>query len=329
MIMKTAMVAGGAGFIGSHLCSSLLTEDFLVFCIDNFITGDKENIKDLLKNPNFKLIEHDITGQNSKLIHSTSSGQISKIDYIFHLASPASPNKKSPKSYINFPIETLLANSTGTHNLLELTKDLSAKFLYASSSEVYGDSLVSPQKEDYFGNVNPNGVRSVYDEGKRFGEAMTMTYFRKYKENIRIVRIFNTYGPKMRADDGRVVSNFINQAISNSPLTVYGDGSQTRSLCFIDDMIDGLKKAMFLETSGEVINLGNPKEQTILELASLIKEMTNSKSEIVFEELPQDDPKKRRPDISKAKRILNWTPKVDVNAGLKKTIEYFKSIKLS
>ena len=310
-------VAGGSGFIGSHLCESLINDGHDVVCVDNLITGDKKNIAHLLSNPKFKFIEQDISSFNFKLDV--------KLDYIFHLASPASPNKKSPKSYINFPIETLLANSTGTHNLLELAKDLSAKFLYASSSEVYGDSLVSPQKEDYFGNVNPNGVRSVYDEGKRFGEAMTMAYFRKYRQNIRIVRIFNTYGPKMRADDGRVVSNFINQAISNSPLTVYGNGSQTRSLCFISDMIDGLKKAMFLETSGEVINLGNPKEQTILELASLIKKMTNSKSEIVFEELPQDDPKKRRPDISKAKRILNWTPKVDVNAGLKKTIEYFSS----
>lgn len=315
------LVAGGAGFIGSHLCESLVFDNHDVICVDSLITGDKKNISHLLGNPKFEFIEKDVSSFDFKIE--------AKPDFIFHLASPASPNKNNKKSYINFPIETLLANSTGTHNLLELTKDLSAKFLYASSSEVYGDPDVSPQKEDYFGNVNPNGVRSVYDEGKRFGEAMTMAYFRKYRQNIRIVRIFNTYGPKMRADDGRVVSNFINQAISDSPITVYGDGSQTRSLCFIDDMIDGLKKAMFLETSGEVINLGNPKEQKILELASLIKEMTNSKSEIVFEELPQDDPKKRRPDISKAKRILNWMPKVDINVGLKKTIEYFRSIRLS
>lgn len=317
--MQTALVAGGAGFIGSHLCSSLLNDGLKVLCVDNLITGQEENIKNLQKNPNFKFINHDIIKPFVK--HENS------IEYIFHLASPASPNERSLKSYINHPLETLLSNSLGTYELLKLAKKHHSKFLYASSSEVYGDSDISPQKEDYFGNVNPNGPRSVYDEGKRFGEAITMNYFRKENLDVRIVRIFNTYGPNMSIDDGRVVSNFINQAIGNKPVTVYGEGLQTRSMCFIDDMVIGLKSALFLDkTKGEVINLGNPDEKTILEIAKIIKEMTNSKSEIVFDQLPQDDPKRRLPDISKAKKILNWQPKISLRAGLKKTIEYFRSI---
>ncbi len=313
--MQTAIVAGGAGFIGSHLCRVLLKDNFYVYCIDNLITGQKKNLEDYLKNPNFKFIEHDITKQLDIP---------EDINFIFHLASPASPNKNNPKSYINKPLETLLANSLGTYNLLELAKKNNAKFLYTSSSEVYGDPKISPQPEDYWGNVNPNGVRSVYDEGKRFSEAMIMSYFRSSGTDARIIRIFNTYGPKM-SQDGRVIPDFITQALQDKPITIYGDGKQTRSLCFIDDMIEGLKKAMFLATKGEVVNLGNPNELTILELADLIKEMTDSKSKIVFEELPQDDPKKRRPDISKAKKMLGWEPKVDLKTGLEKTIEYFKS----
>jgi len=320
--MQTVLVAGGAGFIGSHLCKSLLNDNYRVVCVDNFITSDKNSLKYLLKNPDFTLLEHDITQpiQSSRL-------KIQSLDYIFDLASPASPNKKSPRSYINFPIETLLANSLGTYNLLELTRKFNSKFLYTSSSEVYGDPLISPQKENYFGNVNPNGIRSVYDEGKRFGEAITYGYVRKHNLDARIIRIFNTYGPIMLADDGRVVSNFINQAIDNKPITIYGKGTQTRSLCYVDDMIIGIRLAMFASnTKGEVFNLGNPDERSILDIAKLIKNLTNSKSEIVFEDLPEDDPNSRKPDISHAKEILDWEPKIAVEEGLKKTIDYFKSI---
>lgn len=314
--MQTALVAGGAGFIGSHLCSNLLNDGLKVLCVDNLITGDKKNIEGLLSNPNFKFTKVDVI----------KPLDTEKVDFVLHFASPASPNKNNPKSYIKKPIETLLANSLGTFELLELARKFSAKFIYASSSEVYGDPLVSPQNEDYFGNVNPNGSRSVYDEGKRFGEAIAMAYFRKYGLDTRIIRIFNTYGPKM-VDDGRVVVNFVKQSIENKPITVYGTGEQTRSFCYIDDMIEGIKKVMFSQDlQGQVINLGNPEELPILDLAKLIKEMTKSKSEIIFEDFPQDDPKRRLPDISKAKEILNWQPKISLRAGLEKTIEYLRSI---
>jgi UDP-glucuronate decarboxylase len=320
--MQTVLVAGGAGFIGSHLCKSLLKDNYKVICIDDFITSDKNNLESLLKNPEFTFIEFDITEsiQSSKF-------KVQSLDYIFHLASPASPNKNSKRSYINFPIETLLANSLGTYNLLELARKYNSKFLYTSTSEIYGDPAISPQKESYFGNVNPNGVRSVYDEGKRFGEAITFVYLRKHDLDVRIIRIFNTYGPIMLADDGRVVSNFINQALKNEPITIFGEGTQTRSLCYIDDMVEGIKLAMFApNTNGEVFNLGNPDERSILGIAKLIKNLTNSKSEIVFRELPTDDPKSRKPDISHAKEILGWQPKVSTEEGLKKTIAYFKNI---
>jgi dTDP-glucose 4,6-dehydratase/UDP-glucuronate decarboxylase len=318
--MQTALVAGGAGFIGKHLCENLLKDNYFVVCVDNFITSDKKNLENLLSHPNFKFIEQDITKQLDLSLFP-------QVNFIFHLASPASPNKKSPRSYINFPIETLLANSVGTKNLLDASIEKNAKFLYVSTSEIYGDPLVSPQNEDYYGNVSPNGIRSVYDEGKRFGEAITMAYFRKYNLDIRIIRIFNTYGPFMQIDDGRVVSNFINQAIMNEPLTVYGKGEQTRSFCYVDDMVKGLKLALFSpNTNGEVFNLGNPDEKTILQLAQLIKKLTNSKSQIVFEDLPQDDPKSRNPDISKAKRVFNWVPEMKTEDGIAKTIEYFKGL---
>lgn len=323
--MQSVLVAGGAGFIGSNLCKSLLDRGHKVICVDSLITGNKDNIKGLLKNHGFTFSEQDVTSSN---FNSAMQNQSSRLDFIFHLASPASPNKKSPFSYINHPIETLLSNSIGTYNLLELAKVCRARFLYSSSSEIYGDPSVSPQSESYFGNVNPNGVRSVYDEGKRFGEAMTMAYVRKYSTDARIVRIFNTYGPNMLPEDGRVVSNFINQAISGMPITVYGDGSQTRSFCYVDDMIEGLINVMFSEqTRREVFNLGNPDERTILDLAKMIKVMTGSSSDIIFEELPQDDPKSRNPDIGKAKRILGWQPRVPIEEGLKKTIEHFKNLK--
>ena len=317
--METCLVAGGGGFIGSHLCKSLLDENFKVICVDNFITGDKANINSLTSNSNFKLLEKDIIKEKDF--------EAEKIDYIFHLASPASPNAKSKKSYINFPLETLLVNSVGTYNLLELSLKNNSKFLYTSTSEVYGDPAVSPQNEEYFGNVNPNGIRSPYDESKRFGEAITQTYFRKFNLDTRIIRIFNTYGPNMQKDDGRVVSNFINQAIEGKSITIYGDGSQSRSFCYVTDMIEGIKKYMFSERSkGEVINLGNPNERSILDFAKLIIKLTGSASEIVFENLPEDDPKKRRPDITKAKSLLDWEPKVGLEDGINNTIEYYKSL---
>jgi dTDP-glucose 4,6-dehydratase/UDP-glucuronate decarboxylase len=318
--MQTVLIAGGAGFIGSHLTKSLLNKNYKVISLDNFITSDKKNIEPFLENPEYKFIEQDIT-------KPFDLSELTNIDYVFHLASPASPNKKSPRSYINFPIETLLANSVGTKNLLDLAKENNAKFLYASSSEVYGDPLISPQKEDYFGNVNPNGIRSVYDEGKRFGEAITMSYFRKYKLDVRMIRLFNTYGPFMQVDDGRVVSDFINQAIKNENITIFGTGKQTRSFCYIDDMINGLELAMFSDnTNGEVFNLGNPLEKTVEELAQIIKKLTNSNSEIIFEELPEDDPKKRNPDISKAQKTFGYSPNVLLEDGLLRTIEYFKGL---
>jgi nucleoside-diphosphate-sugar epimerase len=320
--MQTVLVAGGAGFIGSHLCKSLLKNSYKVICVDNFITSDRNNLKNLLKNPEFIFVEFDVTKPLEKM-----NLKIQNIDYIFHLASPASPNKKSPRSYINFPIETLLANSLGTYNLLELARKYNSKFLYTSTSEIYGDPSISPQKENYFGNVNPNGVRSVYDEGKRFGEAITFGYLRKHNLDVRIIRIFNTYGPVMLADDGRVVSNFINQALKNEPLTIFGKGTQTRSFCYVDDMVEGIKLAMFASnTKGGVFNLGNPDERSVLDIAKLIKNLTNSKSEISFEDLPADDPKSRKPDISRASEILGWKPKISTEEGLRKTIEYFKSI---
>ena len=318
--MQTALVAGGAGFIGSHLCKSLLNDGYKVICVDNFITGDSKNVESLKTNANFFLLEKNIIED----IDFENSG---KIDYVFHLASPASPNRKSKRSYINFPLETLLVNSQGTHNLLKLAKENNAKFLYASTSEIYGDPKVSPQSEEYFGNVNPNGIRSVYDESKRFGESITMTYFRKFGLNTRIIRIFNTYGPNMQKDDGRVVSNFINQSLNKKSITIYGKGDQTRSFCYVDDMIIGIKLAMFSDnTGGEVINLGNPQEKTILELAELITDLTKSSSKIIFENLPADDPQKRQPDISKAQKLLSWSPKINLQEGLLKTIEYFKSL---
>ena len=304
-------MTGGAGFIGSHLCDYLINKGYKVVCLDNLLTGSKKNIEHLLNNPNFEFIEADV----SKTIPYT----LSAIRYIFHLASPA-----SPADFEKIPEEVLLANSLGGLNVLKIASETKAKLLMASTSEVYGDPKEHPQKETYWGNVNSFGSRSCYDESKRFAEAATYIYLSKYGIDARIVRIFNTYGPRMRKDDGRVISNFINQALGGKSLTVYGKGEQTRSFCFVSDLVEGIFKAMFTDnTSGEIINLGNPEEYKIIDLAQKIKNLTDSTSEIVFENLPPDDPSQRQPDISKAKRLLGWEPRVTVDEGLQKTIEYY------
>jgi dTDP-glucose 4,6-dehydratase len=303
------LITGGAGFIGSDLCDALLTEGHAVICLDNLITGKIANIQHLMENKYFKFARHDIT----EYIRISED-----IDYVLHFASPA-----SPVDYLKLPIETLKAGSFGTCTALDLAKEKNARFLLASTSEVYGDPHVSPQKEDYWGNVNPIGPRSVYDEAKRFSETLTMAYHRKYQIDTKIARIFNTYGPRMRKDDGRVIPNFVNQALRNRPLTIFGDGSQTRSFCYISDLIDGILKLMLSDTH-EPVNLGNPQEMTILELARRIREITGSESEVVYEPLPEDDPKQRHPDISRAHKMLRWRPKVTLDEGLKATINWFQ-----
>jgi len=319
--MQKIVIAGGAGFIGSHLCKKYIDEGNMVYCVDNLISGSKDNIVRLMDNPNFTYIEHDVTQSLDSF-----KDRMHDVHAIFHLASPASPNAKSERSYINHPIETMLTNSLGTYNLLLLAKEKNAKFLFASTSEVYGNPAVTPQPETYFGNVNPNGIRSVYDEAKRFGEAMTWSFRRKDNVDARIIRIFNTYGPFMQKDDGRAVSTFINQALSNVPITLFGDGNQTRSFCYVDDLVEGINKAMFTEgTKGEVINLGNPDERKISEIATMVKGLIGKETQIVYEPLPEDDPMQRRPDISKAKRLLQWEPKITLEEGLKKTIAYFQN----
>src|SRR5260221_916261 len=321
--MQTVLVAGGAGFIGSHLCKRLLDENYFVICVDNLVTGSRENIKDLEQNPHITFIEHDITQEFSAIKY-----QISNISYVFHLASPASPNLHSKNSYMSLPIETLLANSLGTFNLLNLAKENSARFLFASTSEVYGDPEISPQKEDYFGNVNPNGIRSVYDEGKRFGEAMTMAYYRKYSLDVRIARIFNTYGPQMSPMAGRAVSKSMVASLKKQPIVIYGDGSQTRSFCYVSDLVEGLYQLMLRKNlSGEVINLGNPIEKTVKEFAEIVIKKMQVTAQLTYEALPPDDPMQRKPDITKAKKLLDWEPQVSLDEGLEKTIAYFKSNK--
>lgn len=318
--MKTGikcLVTGGAGFIGSHLCDALIGQGFTVICIDNLSTGTIDNISHLYS-PQFTFINYDIITPLSANLRNSLKG----VTYLYHLASPA-----SPFYYQKFSIATLLVNSVGTYNMLQVAKEEGSKFLLASTSEVYGDPLVHPQKEDYFGNVNPNGIRSCYDEGKRFAESITMEYVRKFDIDARIVRIFNTYGPRMQKEDGRVISNFIIQAITGKPLTVYGDGGQTRSFCYVSDMVNGIISAMEAKsTKGEVFNLGLPREQTIREIAEIIMALTDSSSEVKYMAKPQDDPQRRKPDISKAKRILHWMPAVSLEEGLEKTAEYFKTV---
>lgn len=307
--MANVVITGGAGFLGSHLCDRFIAEGDKVICIDNFITGSPENIDHLIGNKNFRLVEYDVTN----FIHVAED-----VDYILHFASPA-----SPIDYFKFPIQTLKVGSLGTHKALGLAKAKNARFLIASTSEVYGDPLIHPQNEDYWGNVNPVGFRGVYDEAKRFSEAMTMAYNRYHGVETRIVRIFNTYGPRMRLQDGRAIPNFITQSLSGNPLTVYGDGSQTRSVCYVDDLVDGIYKLLL---SDEVmpVNIGNPDEISMLDLAKEIRDIIDPSQEIVFEDLPSDDPKVRKPDTSKAKSILNWEAKVDRRAGLEKTIQDFR-----
>ena len=305
-------ITGGAGFIGSHLTKFHLSKNDDVTVIDNFVTGNRMNIPPA---NNLKIIEADITNYNFS--------NLPTFDIVYDLASPA-----SPRNFKNLSLEILKTNSIGLINLLDFfVKSNSGTFVFSSTSEIYGDPLEHPQKETYFGNVNSVGLRSCYDESKRFAEALMMAYFRKYKKDIRIARIFNTYGPFMKKNDGRVVSNLVNQAIDNQPLTIYGNGKQTRSLCYVSDMVEGLYSlAMTENISGEIINIGNPNEKTILEIADIIKKLVGSKSEIVFKEIGADDPKRRCPDITKAKKILSWEPKVALEEGLLKTINYFSKI---
>lgn len=304
------LVTGGAGFIGTHLCHRLIEAGNEVICLDNFFTGQKSNIADLLTHPNFELIRHDIT-----------QPIFLEVDQIYNLACPA-----SPVHYQYNPVKTIKANILGTLNMLGLAKRVKARILQASTSEVYGDPLQHPQKEEYWGNVNPIGIRSCYDEGKRTAETLMMDYYRQNKVDIRIVRIFNTYGPFMHENDGRVVSNFIVQALRNKDITVYGDGSQTRSFCYVDDLVSGMMKMMNKDEFIGPVNLGNPEEYTVLELAQKIIKMVQSPSNIVFKPLPENDPTRRRPDITLAKEKLAWQPTIAVEQGLEKTIEYFRKV---
>ena len=307
----TILITGAAGFLGSHLCERFLNENFLVIGMDNFITGSLKNIEHLNTFDSFQFIEHDVTK------HVSISGEL---DYILHFASPA-----SPIDYLKIPIQTLKVGSLGTHNLLGLAKANNARILIASTSEVYGDPLVHPQPEDYFGNVSAIGPRGVYDEAKRFQEALTMAYHRFHGLETRIARIFNTYGPRMRLNDGRVIPAFMGQSLRGEDLTVFGDGSQTRSFCFVDDLIEGIYRLLFSDYTLPV-NLGNPDEITISEFAQEILTLTNTNQKIKYKPLPKDDPLKRQPDISLAKKILNWAPKVNRREGMKKTLEYFTTL---
>jgi dTDP-glucose 4,6-dehydratase len=307
--MRT-LITGGAGFIGSHLCERFLGKGHDVVCVDNFITGSRANVEPFLPSPRFTLVEHDV---------SRPLKIEGPVDHVLHFASPA-----SPVDYLNFPIQTLKVGSLGTHNALGLAKLKKARFLLASTSEVYGDPEVHPQREDYWGHVNPIGPRGCYDESKRFAEAIVMAYHRAHKVNTRIIRIFNTYGPRMRLDDGRVLPNFMGQALRGEPLTVYGDGGQTRSFCYVDDLVEGIDRLLGQEFH-EPVNLGNPDEVTILQFAQEILALSGSKSPIEYRPLPQDDPKVRKPDITRARQLLGWEPRVAREDGLKRTLAYFQA----
>ena len=306
---KRVLITGGAVFIGSHLCDHFLAKGAEVLCLDNFITGSGENIRHLARRRHFTFIRHDISKQIAL------SG---RIDFILHFASPA-----SPPDYLKYPIQTLKVGALGTHNALGIARRKKAVFVLASTSEVYGDPLVNPQGESYWGNVNPVGPRGVYDEAKRFAEAIALAYFREHGVNIKIARIFNTYGPRMRPEDGRVIPNFITQALMNRPVTVYGNGRQTRSYCYIDDLVRGIEKLMHSRLN-QPVNLGNPNEMTVFSLAKTVLSLTGSKSRIVYKGLPEDDPKRRCPDITLAKTKLGWEPKVKLEEGLRNTVTYFK-----
>ena len=305
------VITGGSGFVGSYLCERLINDGHNLIVVDNLLTGSTENISDLMDNDNFSFIEHDV--QNHIEIEN-------KVDYVLHFASAA-----SPKAYTEHPVNTLKAGSIGTLNTLGLAKKHNSQYLLASTSEVYGDPLISPQNEEYWGNVNPNGERSMYDEAKRFAEAAVATYSRSYDIKAKIVRIFNTYGPRMQLNDGRVVTNFIFQALQDNNITIYGDGSQTRSFSYVEDTVDGIISLM-QSNEYDVFNIGNPNEITVLELAQKIIELTNSKSEIVFKSLPSDDPKQRKPDISKAKSKLGWEPKINYKQGIKDMISWTSTL---
>ena len=308
---KTILITGAAGFLGSHLCDRFIDEGFRVVGMDNFITGDRDNIQHLFEHPNFQLIEHDVT------VHIDIQ---EPVDYILHFASPA-----SPIDYLKIPIQTLKVGSLGTHNLLGLAKAKKARILIASTSEIYGDPLVHPQSEDYYGNVNSIGPRGVYDEAKRFQEAITMAYHRFHGVETRIARIFNTYGPRMRLNDGRAIPAFMGQALRGEDLTVFGDGSQTRSFCYVDDLIEGIYRLLFSDFSNPV-NLGNPDEISIQDFALEILKLTNSNQKICFKPLPKDDPLKRQPDIKLAKKVLNWQPQISRQEGMKMTVSFFQNV---
>ncbi|HNZ96389.1 MAG TPA: SDR family oxidoreductase [Thermoanaerobaculia bacterium] len=309
--MKTAVVTGGAGFLGSHLCERLVAEGMRVVAVDNLVTGKRENLRALDGSPAFSFLLHDVSRP------FTIAGPV---DYVLHFASPA-----SPIDYLELPIQTLKVGSLGTHNGLGLAKAKGARFLLASTSEVYGDPLVHPQPESYWGNVNPVGPRGVYDEAKRFAEAMVMAYHRVHGLDTRIVRIFNTYGPRMRPRDGRVVPAFLQQALTGRPLTVFGDGSQTRSFCYVDDLIEGIYR-LLLSAQTDPVNIGNPHEMTILEFAETIRAAVGGDSEIVFEPLPVDDPKTRQPDTSLARQVLGWEPRISLDEGIRRTLDYFREV---
>jgi dTDP-glucose 4,6-dehydratase len=310
-LAKRVLITGAAGFLGSHLCDYFIQKEYDVIAMDNLITGQMKNIEHLMPLPNFEFYHHDV----SKFVHIPG-----ELDYILHFASPA-----SPIDYLKIPIQTLKVGSLGTHNLLGLAKAKNARILVASTSEVYGDPLVHPQTEDYWGNVNPIGPRGVYDEAKRFQEAITMAYHRFHEVETRIVRIFNTYGPRMRLNDGRVLPAFIGQSLRDEPMTIFGDGSQTRSFCYVSDLVEGIYRLLMSDYPYPV-NIGNPDEITISQFANEIKALFDGKPEIVYKPLPQDDPMQRQPNISKAKELLNWEPKVERKEGLKITLEYFKSL---
>lgn len=307
--MKTVVITGGAGFLGSHLCELFLRRNYRVVCVDNLLTGDKSNIAHLLGHKSFVFMKQDV---------GKPFGVAGAVDLVLHFASPA-----SPVDYQEHPLETMLAGSSGTHHCLELARVKKASFLLASTSEVYGDPLVHPQTEDYWGNVNPIGVRSVYDEAKRFAEAMTMAYRRVRGIDTKIVRIFNTYGPRMRTNDGRAIPNFISQALMGLPITIYGDGTQTRSFCYVSDLIDGIYR-LSQSAFHQPVNIGNPREMTLKEMAMTVKKMTGSKSRLIFKPFPQDDPRQRQPNISRARKVLKWEPKVGLKEGLSATIAWFR-----